>query len=407
MVELDEQQVEEITVLIKAKGAEMEELTNDLIDHTCCMVEERMSDNVSYAKALKEVMDVFGRNGIRDIQDETTYLLTKNILAMKKTTHVFGITAAILLVLGSLFKIYHLPGAGLMYVVGGFLLSFIFLPLLLTIKLKQKLNKAAALLNITGVVAGFILTNAIFFKIMHWPYANLLLWLGSLMVLFVFIPLYIYNYIRNKERRSNTIVTSVILVAGLSLLFALVKLRNSGVVTNAILNIQYTLNNQIQETNKINSVLYEDLKDDTLVNQQQLQNINQLAKSINNLTNKLIYAITKSNHQEFNDEQLATILKSKYQEISNDKGNLDWIRGKDKEVSIESMITLINKYEEQASRVFKFKNIVINKPNFDLYTNPNHNLFPLGIVIHDLTLLNAQLQQKHTLILNTFKTKVD
>ena len=43
MVCLNENQVDEIRQLIEARGAEMEELTNDLLDHICCMIEDRMS----------------------------------------------------------------------------------------------------------------------------------------------------------------------------------------------------------------------------------------------------------------------------------------------------------------------------------------------------------------------------
>lgn len=81
---LTDQHISEITTLMKAKGVEMEELLYDLVDHVCCMIEEKMEQGKNYPSALDESMNSFGNNGIRHIQEETTFLLTKNLLAMKK-----------------------------------------------------------------------------------------------------------------------------------------------------------------------------------------------------------------------------------------------------------------------------------------------------------------------------------
>jgi len=107
MEQLTEKHISEITTLIKAKGVEMEELLYDLVDHVCCMIEEKMEQGKNYPSALDETMSSFGNKGIRNIQEETTYLLTKNILVMRKTMHIIGITSAIMLLLGSIFKIQH------------------------------------------------------------------------------------------------------------------------------------------------------------------------------------------------------------------------------------------------------------------------------------------------------------
>jgi hypothetical protein len=112
MVDLTEQNISEIELLIEARGVEMKELSYDLVDHVCCMIEEKMEKGKSYASALEESIASFGKKGIRQIQEETTFLLTKNILAMRKTMHITGITAAILLLLGSIFKVQHWQGSG-------------------------------------------------------------------------------------------------------------------------------------------------------------------------------------------------------------------------------------------------------------------------------------------------------
>ena len=73
MVCLNENQVREIKGLIEDKGSTMEELTNDLLDDICCMIEEKLESKKDYKLALQETMAVFGNSGIRTIQEETTF----------------------------------------------------------------------------------------------------------------------------------------------------------------------------------------------------------------------------------------------------------------------------------------------------------------------------------------------
>jgi anion-transporting ArsA/GET3 family ATPase len=89
MADLTEDHISEIQLIIEARGVEMKELSYDLVDHVCCMIEEKMESGKSYTSALEESIASFGKKGIRQIQEEITFLLTKNILAMRKTgSHV-------------------------------------------------------------------------------------------------------------------------------------------------------------------------------------------------------------------------------------------------------------------------------------------------------------------------------
>ena len=141
MVDLTEQNIREIEVLVEARGVEMQELSYDLVDHICCMIEEKMESGKNYASALEESMSSFGKKGIRQIQEETTFLLTKNILAMRRTMHITGIIAAVLLLSATIFKIQHWPGAGMLYVLGATSLCFIFMPIFLTVRIKEKIGR--------------------------------------------------------------------------------------------------------------------------------------------------------------------------------------------------------------------------------------------------------------------------
>lgn len=388
--------------MILARGAEMEELTNDLLDHICCMIEERLTRESDYDEVLHETMAVFGKDGIRNIQDETTYLLTKNILAMKKTTHIIGITSAVLLLIATFLKIYHLPGAAAMYVLGGFLLSFIFLPLMLTIKIKEKISKPRIWLNVAGTLSGFLLVNGIFFKVMHWPWANILMASGMALAMFVFLPLYIYVYIKNKEMRTTTITTSVLVVGAMSMLFALVKLHNSGVVNDSIANIQYHINDDIVKTMSYNQSLFHQLKNESLVDGVMLDKSMEKSQQINEVVNTMLLHFTEGGNPKMTQEQVKNALSHKYHDIMNGKGDLNAMRTG--ENNIDKLRELVKSYQQLNTQILgKDNSFSINTSNLEIYNKPDYNDFPLEIVVSDLTLMNFEIQKQQSILLLALK----
>lgn len=401
---LTEKHISEITTLIKAKGVEMEELLYDLVDHVCCMIEAKMEQGKNYSSALDETMSSFGNKGIRNIQEETTYLLTKNILVMRKTMHIIGITSAILLLLGSIFKIQHWPGAGVMYVLGAAALCLIFMPLYLTVRIKEKVGKLNTWTNVIGVISAIALCFGILFKIMHWPMANMLMNIGGFILLLIFLPLYIYNSYKNKQLKTSTIVPIIVSIAGFSLMFSLVKLRNSQNVSSAILNIQYTINSDVSAVNKTNQSLLIALKQDS-ISIDEIVKADDIAKSINKLIANLNFDIAKSQHPELSDEEINRILASNYEAISNDNGDLSVLRTPEK--GLAELTNLVKVYQKSYLHITGVNaSISYNKTNIDYYLNSKDGLFPLGIVIHDLSLLNLQVQKTHTALLQNYKGRV-
>ena len=402
MVDLTEQNIREIEVLVEARGVEMKELSYDLVDHICCMIEEKMESGKNYASALEESMASFGKKGIRQIQEETTFLLTKNILAMRKTMHITGITAAILLLLGSIFKIQHWPGAGIMYVLGAASLCLLFMPLFLAVRIKEKPGKLSTISNVIGVLSAITLCFGILFKIMHWPWANILMNVGGVLLLFVFLPLYLINGFRTNNLKTGTIVPVIVAIAGFSLMFSLVKLRNSQNVTDAILNIQYTIYDDTESTLKTNNSLLVAVQNDSTSSQQKA---NEVAEKINLITEDLEFLIAKSLHQEIPDEELHKAMRLNYYSISNDMGDLQFLRKEDG--GLEELVRLINEYETIYKNTTGINaSLAINDSNLNDYINRESTFFPLGIVIHDLSLLNLQVQRLHTGLLQYYKGKV-
>lgn len=411
MVELTEQNISEIELLIEARGVEMKELSYDLVDHVCCMVEEKMESGKSYPSALEESIASFGKKGIRQIQEETTFLLTKNILAMRKTMHITGITAATLLLLGSIFKIQHWPGASLMYVLGAASLCLLFMPLFLAVRIKEKPGKLITISNIIGILGGIALCFGILFKIMHWPFANILMNIGGFSLILIFLPIYLYNGYKTKQLKTKTIVPVVIAIAGFSLMFSLIKLRNSNDIVIAQHNIQYNIDNENIETSKLNIELLQavnteklEVEDRKLLNST-LEKTKDLTVYIDNL---LITSVLSLNEKGMTRESAKITLNQNYADLGNAKMNLNLVRGASADhETLETLILKVNEFENEYKNVLgSSANIVYNQSNFTEYVNRKNQYFPIGLVLQDLTSLKLEVQKTQTTLLAYYKGKV-
>lgn len=409
MASLTEQNIREIEVLVEARGVEMKELSYDLVDHICCMVEDKIESGSTYTSALEESMASFGKKGIRQIQEETTFLLTKNILAMRKTMHITGITAATLLLLGSIFKIQHWPGAAFMYILGAISLCLVFMPLFLTVRIKEKPGKLNTVSNIIGVLGAIILCFGILFKIMHWPWAGILMNIGGILLILIFLPLYIYNGVKTNNLKTGTIVPVIVAIAGFSLMFSLVKLRNSSDVIIAQHNIQYTLDNENTELSNFNLKLLESINTEKL-GEKEFKSFKSTIKKTKELNlyidNLLINSILSLNEEGITRENAKTTLTKNYAGLNNATMNLNLIRGVSSNENLETLLLKVNQLENDFKNILgSSASIVFNKLNFKEYITRKNQYFPVGIVLQDLTTLKVQIQQTQTVLLSYYKGK--
>ncbi len=177
-------------------------LQDDLIDHFCCFVENEMHKGHSFEEAYQLAYDQTTPNGFEEIQNETFFLLNhKKIKIMKQFTYISGYIFALSTTIGTFFKILHMPGANIMLFSGLLALSFIFLPLLLVIKFR---NKVFSLLSeklkwILGTASLMIIITASMFKFLHLQGASVLLGVGFIVFGIGFLPfLFFRMYQSNK-----------------------------------------------------------------------------------------------------------------------------------------------------------------------------------------------------------------
>lgn len=224
MYQLSEHQINFILDDIHARGVEMESLQQDLHDHICCIIENQLEANGDFMQFYETVIKSFYKKELREIEEETISLLTnKNYYAMKKIMIISGTVSAIVLSIGILFKFMHYPGAGMLITSGILLFSFLFLPLMFTLKIKEKQQTKDKILLGLGSAVGILISLAILFKLMHWPFANIMGVSAVGLLILLYLPINLVTGIRNPDTKVNTIVSSILLVAGCGLFLSLAR----------------------------------------------------------------------------------------------------------------------------------------------------------------------------------------
>lgn len=245
MYRISEQQIDFILNDISARGVEMESLQQNLLDHICCIIEHELEENGDFERFYQKTVKSFYKDALWEIEEETLQLLMfKNYYTMKKTMIVSGTFSAAVMSLGIFFKFMHWPGASILIILGIAVSSLVFLPLLFTLKAKEKQHTKDKITLAIATLAGALISLAILFKVMHWPGANLMGTIFVGLMILVYIPVYFFSGIKNPDLKVNTIVTTIIMIMGCGLFLTLVNSRpyiqdNANEVTNEVLQESY------------------------------------------------------------------------------------------------------------------------------------------------------------------------
>jgi len=249
MVELTEQQIDLISAYIKQNGIAQDELHEDLLDHVCTSIERLMTEGESFEAAFDQTLKLFGPGGLKQVQQQTFELLTEMNTTMKKVTFSFGLTSTILLLAGTIFKLLHLPGAGIMVTLGAGLMSLIYLPLILVHKLKES-PANERLMHISGFLGLCLTVIGSLFKIMHWPGARVILISGLFVLGLVYIPIFFYKRYQSSANKPVTLSMGLVALTCLIIVFALTSTRSSRYhdQSMALINTQLVESREVLES---------------------------------------------------------------------------------------------------------------------------------------------------------------
>ena len=226
------------------RGLTYNPLMDDVLDHVCCMVEEQMLEGSDFESSYCQVLATIGEKQLPEIQHQTLLNLDKNFQRMKNFTYIFGLSSALLTIIGAFFKKMHWPGAGILVSVGILLMVLVFLPLYFISNQKEQAEKKNPVYAIVGYLTLALLLAGALFKLMHWPGAALVLQLGTGFLIIGFIPLYVVNAFQRSGSKKITLPYIAMLLVGIALvmIFTNVNIGKSGIDVY----VDEALNNEAQ-----------------------------------------------------------------------------------------------------------------------------------------------------------------
>ncbi|MCB9234457.1 MAG: hypothetical protein H6581_22575 [Bacteroidia bacterium] len=248
MSTLTQMQVNLIRGDLRREGIEMTDLEDDLLDHICCALEEEMGNFSSFEQAYDQIKQEFCPNGYREIQTETTHLLTIKFNKMKKILNAIGIAGAAMVVFGTAFKFAHWPTATELLVLGTTTLALAYLPLMMILSLKTTDRPIGKVRNAIGYLAGSGAMIGFLFKVMHWPGANVVA-MGSIVAFCVlFLPLFVATSGKEAILKVSPVASSILVLVSACGLFFMLAPKASARYTQSMGN----LTDSVEETFEVN-----------------------------------------------------------------------------------------------------------------------------------------------------------
>jgi hypothetical protein len=372
MAELSLEQVKFIEKDIQKRGLKNDSLISDLVDHVCCILEDELNEDTKFEDLYPTIINRFFKKDLLEVEEETNLLLTfKNYYAMRNTMIRSGMSALILLVIGIIFKTLHLPGTAIILILATVLITFVFLPIFFVFNTKNS-NPQKKMVIGFGALFGILFVLAALFRVLHWPGA-ILLWRSSLLVVtFLFLPAYLFGSIRNEENKTNVIITSLMILIMSGILWGMTIVSRTSVhVDQAIENQTLSLIDFSNSTKNLKS--------------DELEKLNHLTSE----SKRLIIQIEEKLTREINKMENEKIdLKRSVSLYSNDidiSTNALFINDQPVNVlkQLKNNLFKINKLS--GGQLFKTR---INKNNWEV---DNFSHLPLHMVVSYLQIIKIQL----------------
>jgi len=257
-----------------SRGLTFDRLIDDVLDHVCCMVEEYMMEGKDFETSYDQVLDTIGDRALPEIQHQTLLNLDKKFQRMKNFTYLFGLSSAIVTIVGSLFKKMHWPGAGVLITVGLALIVLVFLPLYFITNHKEQAEKKNPVYAIVGYLTLALLLAGAVFKIMHWPGAGKMIYASIGFLLIGFVPLYVVNVFQRSGKEKANLPYIVMLLVGIAIVMLLSNINMSKDRLDLYLDHSLMNEDQVEEVQQRTGDLLERAHDS--IYQDKLANITRI-----------------------------------------------------------------------------------------------------------------------------------
>lgn len=238
-------------------GLTYDRLIDDVLDHVCCMVEEYMDAGNDFESSYSKVLQSIGEKRLPEIQHQTFLNLDKKYQRMKNFTYIFGLSSALLTIIGAFFKKMHWPGASILVTVGIVLVVLVFLPLYFITRQREQVEKKNPIYAIVGYLTIALLLAGALFKLMHWPGSGLVLQLGTGLLVVGFIPLYVVNVFQRGGGEKVTLPYLAMLLVGISLVMIYTNVNMGKYMLDIYMDEAIIIEEQASETQKGTAKLLE------------------------------------------------------------------------------------------------------------------------------------------------------
>jgi len=200
---------------------------------------------------------------------------------MKKTVYFLGIISLSIVLLATIFKSSHWPGAGILMTLGLGSITFIFLPLAYSQLLKSTDDKLLRWVYHTALISFGIDFIGMLFKVMHWPGASWFIIIGLPLPFVLFLPTYILYHNKRKLKTDMSFFSIILFMIYLGVFSSLLSLSVSKNIYEAYAVSVAT----ISETNQY-------IRSKSHVNNE----TNQLIEQIDRLKKGLMLAVNAENN---------------------------------------------------------------------------------------------------------------
>jgi hypothetical protein len=195
MEQLSASQVTLIFDRIIAGGVTDPGLQNDLLDHYCCFIEEKLNAGINFELAYSIAFQTITPNGMQEIQEELYFILNFNQQTiMKRIIYFSGFLTVFCISTLIMFKTMHWPGASVLYLVT-FLLVIATAIILFSNSMKHWKSHTAVYNArvVAGFIAALLISVGSIFKSLHYPTASIQITAGVLLLNLIFLPIFFYQ----------------------------------------------------------------------------------------------------------------------------------------------------------------------------------------------------------------------
>lgn len=176
---------------------------------------------------------------------------------MKKAVLITGLISTIMIVLGALFKIQHWPGAGPLIVFGVMIHVLAFLPLWMIFRVRETQGGLGKAVVVAEFLVLFVFYIGILFKVQHWPGASPFIVLSVLLAAFVFTPLLLINFKKERERQLWFLPTLFIVAPVIMIMLA----KNIGrSALDSFISVDHSLSGLSMQINSNSEIFYEKVR---------------------------------------------------------------------------------------------------------------------------------------------------